>query len=127
MKQLKLLGKKLKTHWLGLFIGMALLLLNACAQVEIKDTELCGDFGPEGASCFHLMTPAKRRIDKPVWDVERVGQLCITAQGFADFKQEIEQLCSLSDKCTYENKKLIADFFHRVDTFNKEVEELVVH
>lgn len=92
-------------------------ILSACAQVQINNAEVCGDLGDLGAACFNTMNTTAREIDKPAWDKERYGELCMTVQTFADFKSEIEQLCSLSGKCTDSQKKMVSEFFDRVDAF----------
>ncbi len=93
-------------------------LLPSCAQVEIKDSEWCGDMGRDGAACFHTLTEESRDLDKPLWDQERFGQVCTTAQTFADWKAAIEKLCSVSGRCTYEQQELVKKFFQRVENFN---------
>ncbi len=116
------LSENIETILLALFIGMGVLILSACAQVPIKDFEGCGDMGDSGAACFHSLTLESRDIPKPAWDKERFGQICLKAQAIADLKSEIEKLCSITDRCTKEEKQEIADFFSRVDAFHDRID-----
>lgn len=97
---------------LSLSAGTALL---SCAKVEIKDAEFCGDMGDDGAVCYHTLTTESREIDKVNWDVERFGQICTSAQTFAEWKATIEKLCSASKRCTYEEQQMIEQFYRNMD------------
>lgn len=103
--------------------GMALLILSvmciSCAQIEIKDEEVCGDKGELGASCFHTLKEDVRRLTKPEWDKERFGMLCMKVGSFLDFKSEIEKLCSITDRCTQEQKEALDEFFSRINKFER--------
>lgn len=94
------------------------LLLNNCAQVEIKDAEMCADFGADGASCVHSMTTETRDIDKINWDIERFGEICVKAEAIADWKAELEELCSISGRCTQAQKAALNNFFARIDSLS---------
>jgi hypothetical protein len=61
--------------------------------------------GEDGATCFHTFTPDTRDLTKPEWDELRFGQLCTSADTFADWKVTIEKLCSASQRCTYKQAK----------------------
>lgn len=102
---------RLRTLYLSLFI----LTISACTQVSIKDSEWCGDFGPLGASCFHVTSEGKRQVVKPQWDAERFGMLCTKAENFAEWKAIIEKLCHVTKKCDWQTKQAIAAFFARVE------------
>lgn len=98
---------------------MALLILSACAQVEIKDEELYGDFGDDGATMVHTQKPDTRDIPKDEWDEMRFGMICVKSKAIADWKEELEQLCSLTTRCTYEQKKMLAEIWAKIERFNK--------
>lgn len=87
------------------------LALSSCATVKIKNAEFCGDLGEDGAACYETLTTNHRDIPKDKWDAERFGQICTKAPVFADWKAAIEKLCSVSKRCTYEQKKQIQRFF----------------
>ena len=93
---------------------MALPLLSACADVQVKDHEFCADMGADGATCAHTLTSATRDIDKANWDQLRFGMICESSDSFADWKAVIEQLCSVSGRCTYEEKQWAQIFFLRI-------------
>ena len=103
------------------FIGMALLSLSACATVELKDFEACGDKVDLGATCFHSLTPETRKLTKEEWDKIRFGRISLHIDAFLYMKSAIEKLCSVSDRCTYEEKEQLSDFFSRVESFQGEV------
>jgi hypothetical protein len=74
--------------------------------------------GQYGAACFNTMDSDSRELSKYEWDKERFGQLCMTAETFADWKGVIEKLCSQSDRCRQEEEAAIEDFFSKVEEFN---------
>lgn len=86
-----------------------------CASVQIKDEEFCGDQGELGATCFHTLTDETRDLSKADWDALRFGQVCSSAQTFADWKASILKLCKVSKACTYEQKKLLNQFMAHIE------------
>lgn len=95
------------------------MVLHNCATVAIHDEEFCGDAGPDGASCFHFLTTDSRDIPKQAWDVMREGMICESTQAFSDWKADIEKLCSISHRCTYDQQKQLEVFFSRVEIFKE--------
>lgn len=104
-------------HWLSLACG-TVFLLPSCAQVTIKDEEICADFGADGASCLHTLTTDKRDVEKIQWDAERFGEICVKAEAISDWKSELEELCSISGRCTTEQKEALKSFFIRFKSLN---------
>ncbi len=107
---------------------MVLLVLSACAQVEIKNLEVCVDLAPTGASCADTLTMNTREIPEALWNARpvppvpgqpvkrptsRIGRFSLSADDWAKVKTMIEQLCSAT-KCTDEQQKLIKGFFSRL-------------
>lgn len=45
------------------------------------------------------------------------NQICMTADSYAEWKGNLEKLCSLSGRCTFEEKKTIEMFFNRVNGY----------
>lgn len=82
-------------------ISTALIQLSGCA-VEIKNERWYGDEGPLGAHYFETLTSAEGDVSKDIWDQIRVGMACTDIDTIAEIKQEIEQLCSLSNACSYD-------------------------
>lgn len=95
------------------------LLILSCTTVEIKDHEICGDLGLSGASCFHTLNMDQRDLDYAQWSNERVGQLCMTADSWADFKSDIEKLCSSGRNCTYEEQAALKSLDAKLETFKR--------
>jgi hypothetical protein len=108
-----------------LLIGLfTLTALNGCGTVNIKDFEACQDLGEYGAHCAHFLTPATRDIPKAQWDEMRFGQFSITYQTLADLKADIEKLCNVSKKCTYEQQQQIAKIQKTLDGFKSHATRL---
>jgi len=45
------------------------------------------------------------------WDAKRYGRISLSPEGFGELKIEIEQLCEVSKKCTWEFKKKMKDLW----------------
>jgi len=95
-------------------VALALLLacgLSACgSRVRITDTEWCADVGASGASCFRTLSNISRDIPKAEWDEERFGQICSTADTFAEWKAALLKLCSDTGRCDYQTQEIIRRF-----------------
>lgn len=91
---------------------MAADLCLSCA-VPIKDERFFVDAGSSGAVTVNFLTPGSEIIPKEIWDSEREGMFCMSSDSFADFKQEIEELCSKTP-CSYPVVQALQNFFARV-------------
>lgn len=100
-------------------VPLLLLVLSACANVPIIDHAFYGDFGDLGASEFHFLTQETHNYDKPTWDKMRFGMICEEPDVFADWKSVIEKLCSISNKCTWEQQQALKEFYNRVQTIQE--------
>lgn len=96
-----------------IYISLLACALSGCT-VLIHDAEFCGDAGPLGASCFHLLTDDARDIAKPQWDTERFGMICTSGDNFANWKAELLKLCDGDKNCTFEMKNKIASVSDKV-------------
>lgn len=96
-------------------ITTAMLILSACGSVAVKDETFYFDEGISGAHVVHFLTPGTSDLTQPQWDGIREGMVCMSSDGFGDFKKEFEQLCS-HVTCDYQTKKTLEDFFDRVET-----------
>lgn len=96
---------------------LSILIISSCGHIQIKDAEWCGDLGQEGATCFHTISDANRDLTKAEWDIERFGQVCTTADSFANWKEAILKFCYLTKKCTYDAKQQIIQFNDKVQKF----------
>lgn len=99
-----------------LFILTVLPLLSDCGSVVIRDSIWCGDMGAQGAICVHTMTSGEYNLDKATWDQTRYGQICTVPGTFADWKSDIEKLCSETGNCDYESKTQADHFFSRIES-----------
>lgn len=99
----------------NLFVLTAL-LLSSCASVEVPDFEACADLSPDGAYCANFITPQTRAIESQIWERMRIGRLSLSPEDFSALKASIEKLCSVKrSRCTYEQREIIEDFFHRLE------------
>lgn len=81
----------------------------------MKDSEWCGDMGPLGASCFHMLTDATRDIDEPTWKMERFAQVCTKSENFKNLKISILQLCRETHTCTWQLVEALNNFDAHLD------------
>lgn len=111
----------MKSKRLMLILFTCGLLLEACT-VKVQDSEFCADLGALGATCFHLLSSAHRDLSPAQWQKIRFGQLCETADAFANLKAVIETLCQNSaGSCTYEQKQQVDSFFQKLDSAKNKV------
>ncbi len=92
-----------------------------CQRVVINDHELCGDKGELGASCFHLLSDEKRKLDFDAWAALRFGQICMEADAYANFKAALLKLCDQTGRCTWQEIKDIKNIGKKVSSFKKEL------
>lgn len=97
-------------------------LLQSCANVQIKDSAWIGPYPDKsGAVEFHTLTVDSKEYTPQEFEAwlfdANEPVLCTKAIVFGDWKSVIEKLCSISDRCTYEEKEAIKKFFSRVDRF----------
>jgi hypothetical protein len=78
--------------------------------------------GEYGATCAHTLTTETRDLDKSTWDETRFGWVCESSDSFADWKAVIEKLCSVSGRCTYQEKQLVQNFFLRMTKINRKAQ-----
>lgn len=82
----------------------------------MQNEEFCGDEGSIGAHCVDSISGAQRDIAKAQWDIDRVGQICETAQAFGDMKTDLEQLCQMAGpECTLAVQQQMDIFFSRIE------------
>lgn len=86
---------------------LVLPLLSACQQITVKDKEVCGDLGSEGAHCAHTLIVKTRDIKKAQWDLERVGWLCTNSTGYTDTETTIDAVCQVIH-CDFETQQKVA-------------------
>lgn len=70
--------------------------------MTIRDSEWCGDAGPDGAVCATTLSDKTRDIPKDAWDEMRPGMICGSAETFAEWKASLLKLCKDSKRCKLE-------------------------
>lgn len=62
--------------------------------------------GSLGAHCAHYLSPATEDLNQLQWDARRFGMACVDVSALADWKGEVEKLCS-QYPCTYEQEQAV--------------------
>lgn len=94
---------------------------STCSRIVINDHEICGDKGSLGASCFHMLSDGHRYLDFDSWAQERLGQLCLKAEAFANFKEALLKLCEQTKRCTWEEIQNINALSEKVSYFQNDI------
>jgi len=99
----KNLKKQLKILLFTIFV------LNGCARVEIKDDPWCADAGIYGAECVYAVSKRDFSLNQFQWNRLRLGQICSATEnpgeGYKNIRRAIEQLCSDTDRCSFEQSE----------------------
>lgn len=100
---------------------MALLLLDACQNLNLKEKDYYGSKQGDGAVLFHQFSTATKQISEDDWEImwNNVSDpmIAMRASDFAEGKKEIENACALLKKCTEPAVKKALVFFKRVDNY----------
>ena len=94
----------------NLLLLFVCLNLSSCGHVRIKDQEYCSDGGIFGATCVTTLSEQRRDIPPEIWQHERVGMICSSADVYAENVATLLKLCKVSKRCTYDAKKKILKF-----------------
>lgn len=95
--------------------------LSACGgRVRITDTEWCGNGPDGGAVCFHTLSDRWRSLPQTEWDIERVGQICSTADTFAEWKAALLKLCEQTGSCDFQVQEAIRTFGNKAAWVSRE-------
>lgn len=103
----------------ALLVLSGLILSGATCKppIVIQDHELCGDKGPLGASCFHMLSDQNRKLSFDDWATARYGQICMQADAFANLKAALLKLCAESDRCTWQEIQAVELVAKRMTKF----------
>ena len=101
-----------------------ILLASSCGLVKIKDSEFCGDMGQDGATCFTTLSNQERKISPAQWEEERFGMICSNAKTFAEWKAAILKLCSMTWRCSYDDRSNIITFGKNIEKIQLKINEL---
>ncbi len=87
--------------------------ISACTSVKIKDKEFCINAGIDGGRCnWALHDEPVNYLPGPEWDAKLFGSISMSPEHFGQLKIEIEQLCEVSKRCSYEFKKKMGDLWN---------------
>lgn len=104
--------------------------LFGCAQIPIPDETIYGVRYPpgNGAVSVHTITGPIVDLSESDWltmqatiNAENEAVMCMSSASFADFKSEIEQLCSLGNYCTYPETQSVQQFFLKMNNLKKQL------
>lgn len=106
-----------------LFIMTAVLLLESCGTVDIKDEILYGNKGMLGAVEFHTLTKDKVVISFADWMklLRTKPLICTSVDTAGDVKAEIEKVCSVCHCCSYDTTAAADEIFQNI----KDAEEVM--
>lgn len=107
-----------------LFAILLSFLLSSCAQVKLKDGRVCGDMGSLGATCDNVFSDYPIDFDRNSWDRVRVGQLCMQADLFANWKAALIKFCNDTGRCTIEEVQAIQQVGKKIERLNRKVRSL---
>lgn len=104
-----------------LFIGTVQL---SCSQIKIKDSTWYGSLGTHGAVEFHTLTTEKKEYTlnewAGIWSNVKRPIVCTHSDVLAEWKGNIEKLCSNYNACTYEQKQAIDKIYKNLDELSRE-------
>lgn len=86
---------------------------NSQIPVDIKEETFYTLRGADGAHINHLFSNDTSDISLAAWNQISEGMTCVSSQGIADFKSELEKLCS-EVKCNQAALDELRKFFHKV-------------
>jgi hypothetical protein len=95
------------------------LLFASCASVKVPNFEGCADLTEDGAYCVKFLTGEERDVTPEDWDAQRFGRISLSPQDFTEIKKTLEKLCSLPNRCTYEEEQLVKNFHRRLSRARK--------
>lgn len=102
---------------------LILLACAGCTKVVIKDSVWYGSLGPLGASGFHTLTTGQESLSlsqwAQKWDDLNHPLVCTSVDTLADWKADLEKLCSSGKRCTYEEQQALTNFYQKVDSLKK--------
>jgi len=97
-----------------LFIGMAacLTLLPSCSKVIISDSVWTGSLGAQGGIQVHTLANVQSTTITlaqfaALWDNLSDPLICTNSSVFASWKEDLEKLCSDTNKCSYDDSQAI--------------------
>ncbi len=97
---------------------LSLSLLLNCTQVPIKDSVFTGSLGVDGGAVFHTLTTDSEVITLQQfakrWNDLSDPLVCTTSSTFADWKADIEKLCSFSNYCTTDMQTAVDTFYSKI-------------
>jgi hypothetical protein len=111
--------KKPLIKFVLLFVALVYVaLLSGCAHVPVKDFPYYGDLGQWGAEGNYTLHDEPISLNKADWDKLRFGMICTDSSNWQHWKGIIEKFCQDSNRCTYEEKKRLAQVFADLEYFN---------
>lgn len=109
-----------------LLSALSFVILTGCASVKIDDHEWCTIAGEDGAYCFHTISDKQRDLTKAEWESLSRGWLAGSPQAYGNLKTAVEQLCSETNKCKYEEVQAIKAFFSKIEEAQLKAKEAAI-
>lgn len=101
-------------------VGLSLV---SCAGVTVKDSVWCGSLGAEGAFCSHTLTNETKSMTLQQfavwWDDLSDPKVATSVSTLAEWKADIEKLCSFTQACTSDVKSQVDAIYNKISAAHK--------
>jgi hypothetical protein len=106
------------------FIGTGLLILEGCKRITITDSIWYGSLGSQGAVQIHTLANVPSQVISlsqfaVLWDNSSDPLICTNSSTFANWKANLEKLCSFDNTCSYDNTQVISQAVKILDKITK--------
>jgi hypothetical protein len=90
--------------------------------VAVKDETFWALYGPGlGAVQAQTLSSGQKDLSPGQWDAISTGKFCVESSTFADWKEAIETLCSISNDCDYPTQESLRSIFRKIDKIKRRV------
>ena len=108
---------------------MAGVLLSSCAGVTVKDSEWCGSLGAQGAFCSHTLTNATESMTLQQfavwWDDASDPKVATSVSTLADWKADIEKLCTFTNACSAQVQAQVAAVYNKISAAHATAKKVI--
>lgn len=102
---------------------LSILTVVSCGHITVKNTEVCGILGADGAHCANTLTPDTRDLTKEEWDaISAYRYVAMPIEAYAEWKKIQEYLCHESNLCDYETVKQLRAFDDKYEDMRRYME-----
>lgn len=110
-------------------ILVVLLAMCGCAQVPVNDSIFIGSLGVNGGALFHTLNTDSRVLTLPEfaqrWNDLSDPLVCTNSSTFAEWKSDIEKLCSFENVCTTNMQEAVDTFYAKIKAANAAAQKAI--